>query len=209
MVQQSAYSIGKVLQFGFPAVWTWLMVRTGWQRSSGGARGAGAGIAFGLVIGGAMLAVYHGWLAPSGFFAQAIEVVRAKVIGMKIDSAGKYLALALFYSVAHSALEEYYWRWFVFRHLRQVASPGVSITLSSLGFMAHHVIVLAIYFGWSSPATWLFSLATAVGGAVWAWLYERSGSLVGPWLSHLLVDAAIFVIGYDLLRELFVTSGLV
>ena len=32
-----------------------------------------------------------------------------------------------------------------------------------------------------------------------AWLYRRSGSLVGPWLSHLLVDAGIMVIGYDLL----------
>ena len=30
---------------------------------------------------------------------------------------------------------------------------------------------------------------------MWAWLYHRSGSLLGPWLGHALVDAAIFV-GY-------------
>jgi membrane protease YdiL (CAAX protease family) len=84
-----------------------------------------------------------------------------------------------------------------------------SVLVSSLGFMAHHVIILAMYFGWASWATCLFSLAIAIGGAVWAWLYERSESLVGPWLSHLLVDAAIFVIGYDLARELFVTGGVV
>ena len=59
-------------------------------------------------------------------------------------------------------------------------------------------LILGTYFGWTSPATWLFSLAIAIGGAAWAWLYHRSGSLVGPWLSHLLVDAAIFVIGYHL-----------
>jgi membrane protease YdiL (CAAX protease family) len=70
--------------------------------------------------------------------------------------------------------------------------------------MAHHVILLATYFGWSSPWTYAFSLAVAVGGAVWAWLYERSGSLVGPWLSHLVVDAAIFLVGYDLARDLLV-----
>jgi hypothetical protein len=35
---------------------------------------------------------------------------------------------------------------------------------------------------------------------VWAWLYERTQSVWAPWLSHLVVDAAIYVIGYDLLR---------
>ena len=34
-----------------------------------------------------------------------------------------------------------------------------------------------------------------------AWLYERGGSVWSPWLSHLLVDAAIFVIGWDLLQR--------
>ena len=44
-----------------------------------------------------------------------------------------------------------------------------------------------------------FSASVAIGGAVWAWLYDRSGSLLGPWLSHILIDAAIFIIGYDLI----------
>jgi hypothetical protein len=40
----------------------------------------------------------------------------------------------------------------------------------------------------------------AAGGAFWAWLYQRSGSLVGPWLGHLLADAAIFTVGWQLVR---------
>jgi membrane protease YdiL (CAAX protease family) len=48
----------------------------------------------------------------------------------------------------------------------------------------------------------VFSLAVAVGGAVWAWLYDFSRSLIGPWLSHMLVDIGIFVIGYDLARDI-------
>jgi membrane protease YdiL (CAAX protease family) len=40
-----------------------------------------------------------------------------------------------------------------------------------------------------------------VGGAFWAWLYHRSRSLWGPWLSHALVDATIFVIGWDLITQ--------
>jgi membrane protease YdiL (CAAX protease family) len=58
--------------------------------------------------------------------------------------------------------------------------------------------VLAHYFGWTSPLTLLFSASVAVGGAFWAWLYERTGSLLGPWLSHLVIDAGIFFIGFKL-----------
>jgi membrane protease YdiL (CAAX protease family) len=106
--------------------------------------------------------------------------------------------LGVFYSLVHSLLEEYYWRWFVFARLADVSKLPTAIAISSLGFMAHHVLIVGMYFGWTSAATWLFSLAIAVGGAVWAGLYHRSRSLIGPWLSHLLVDAAIFAVGYDL-----------
>lgn len=44
----------------------------------------------------------------------------------------------------------------------------------------------------------MLTLAVAVGGAFWAWLYHRSGSLLGPWISHMLVDAAIFGVSYQL-----------
>ena len=41
--------------------------------------------------------------------------------------------------------------------------------------------------------------ALLVGGAVWAWVYHRTRSLAATWLSHALVDAAILMVGYDLL----------
>ena len=109
-----------------------------------------------------------------------------------------YILFGLFVSLIHSFMEEYYWRWFVFGQLRRLAPAGVAIFVSGIGFMLHHVVILSTYFGWWSLPSVGFSLAVAVGGFVWAWLYHRTGSLYGPWLSHLLVDMAIFVIGYDL-----------
>ncbi|NNC75715.1 MAG: CPBP family intramembrane metalloprotease, partial [Acidimicrobiia bacterium] len=90
------------------------------------------------------------------------------------------------------------WRWFVFGQLRQRTGFRAAMIISSLAFMAHHVIVMGIYTGWSSPYTYLFSASVAVGGAYWAWLYERSDSLVAPWVSHFFVDVAIFAVGYAL-----------
>ncbi len=101
--------------------------------------------------------------------------------------------------LAHSLLEEYYWRWFVFGQLRRLTTFLPAAVVSSLAFMAHHVVILAVYFpDYFVVAVLPFSLGIAVGGFVWAWLYERNGSVYAPWLSHLLVDAAIFVIGWDL-----------
>jgi membrane protease YdiL (CAAX protease family) len=209
-VQQAAYGVGKVVQFGLPVGWVFFWDRkrargtlpaaTGERTPHRSLRGIGWGLAFGLLIGSAMFLVYFAWLKPAGFFDGPAEQVIAKVTGMGLNTTVRYGAVSVFYALGHSFLEEYYWRWFVYRELRGVSSISIAVWISSLGFMAHHVLVLATYFGWGSPATWLFSISVAIGGAVWAWLYERSQTLLGPWASHCLVDAAIFFLGYDLVR---------
>jgi membrane protease YdiL (CAAX protease family) len=198
--QQITYLIGKVIQFGFPLVWVGLICREplGWPRFNG--RGVFTGIAFGLAIAGGIYGLYFGWFRAAGTFAPAGRTMREHLSGIGIASAPIYAGVALFYSLLHSLLEEYYWRWFAFGRMRQFIALWPSIIISSLCFMGHHVVVLGLYFGWTNPWTWLFSIATAIGGAFWAWLYHRSGSIYGPWFSHLLIDAAIFGVGYDLIR---------
>ncbi|NOY28596.1 MAG: CPBP family intramembrane metalloprotease [Planctomycetes bacterium] len=201
-VQQSTYAIAKVVQFGFPVFWVCWICRQRlrlWPTSS---EGIGVGIVFGLVVAVAMFALYHGWLKSSDLYANAEGVIRQKITGMELDRPWKFIALGVFYSLFHSLLEEYYWRWFVFGQLRGLVRFWPAVAISSFGFMAHHVIVVGAYFGMASLETWLISFSIALGGAFWSWLYHRSGSLVGPWLSHLLVDSAIFVIGYDIVRDL-------
>jgi membrane protease YdiL (CAAX protease family) len=199
-LQQASYSIGKLIQFAFPLVWVVAIQRQrlAWTRPT--RAGLTQGVLFGAAVVAAMLLLYHAYLKPAGFFTQSAAAVNQKVAGLGIDSVAKYAALAVFYATCHSLLEEYYWRWFVFAQLRRLVSLPTAILVSSFGFMAHHVLVLATFFGWASPATYLFSLAIVIGGVFWAWLYARTGSLLGPWLSHLLVDAGIFLIGYDLIQ---------
>ncbi len=200
--QKLAAGIGKGIQFGFPLVWVFLILREPWQRPAWKRDGILAGTLFGVTVAAAMVALYHVGLKPLGWFDAAHEEIRAKVAGMGLDTPLKYLALSLFYPLCHSLLEEYYWRWFVFRRLRRHVALPAAIVISSLGFMAHHVILLATFFGWNSPLAYFFSLCVAIGGAAWAWLYARSGSLLGPWISHLLIDAAIFLIGYSVVEPI-------
>lgn len=201
-IEWPVYGLCKAVQFGFPLVWVLAVQRRRLRWRGPTIAGLAAAAGFGGLVLVAMLLMYHVWLKPAGL----LEVAAAesgRVLGrFGVDRPAEYLALAGFYCAGHSLLEEYYFRWFVFGGLRELISLWPAILISSLGFMGHHVLVLGRYFGWFSPAAALFSLAVAVGGAVWAGMYHRSGSLVGPWLSHAFVDAGIFLIGYHLVADL-------
>jgi uncharacterized protein len=195
-VQLAVFNAVKIIQFVLPVAWV-LLVQKGklrlWPSST---RGVGAGLAFGVVVAAAAWALYAGLLRNSELLSVASPEINDKLAGWKIDTRWEFALLGVGYSLIHSLLEEYYWRWFVFGQLRRSTTLATAIIVSSLGFMSHHVLVLGKFFGFDNPATWLLSGCVAIGGAAWAWLYDRSGSLLGPWLSHLLVDAAIFSIGF-------------
>jgi membrane protease YdiL (CAAX protease family) len=201
-MQQLAYVLGKTAQFAFPVVFVWWL-KDDWNISAGRPwAGVGLGLAFAALVGGAILALYYGVFATSPLLSRTPGQVHGILVKFGVDSLSRYLMLSAFLVIAHSLLEEYYWRWFVFGQLRRLIPPAAAIVISSLGFMAHHVVLLNSFL----PGRLLwgvlpFSFAVAVGGAFWAWLYQRSGSLLGPWLSHLAIDAAVFVIGWDLFQR--------
>lgn len=206
-VQQAAYAVGKLAQFALPVVYVYLIrgqLRPGFgdddsPRSPRRLASVASGIAFGAVVMLTGWLAYRFLLAPWGLFTEPQAAVLTKVRGLQLASPTAYIFLAVFYSGGHAFLEEYYWRWFVYRECRRAMRQPAAVLVSSLGFMAHHVLVVATYFGWASPLTYLLCAAVAIGGAFWAWLYERYGTLLGPWLSHLLIDAMIFFVGYDLI----------
>ena len=198
-LQQGTYAVGKLIQFALPALWTF-----GLRREPVGSRLPRrneliGGAILGLVLLAAGLALYHFAARPAGFFDGAAgDAIRQKIEGFGVSSLPRYVLLATFYSLIHSLLEEYYWRWFVFGRLRRLISLPCAIGVSSVGFMAHHVCIVSVFFGWWSPMSLLLSAAVAVGGAIWAWIYHRTNSLFATWISHAFVDAGIFLIGYEL-----------
>src|SRR4051794_8652736 len=132
--QQSVYLILKVIQFAFPALWTWIALRERLRTSRPTASGVLMGLLFGVIIAGLATAIFSFFLRDLPIFTSAAELIQQKVKAFGIDSAGKYIVLASFYSLVHSGLEEYYWRWFVFRQLQRVVSLWPAIILSGLAF---------------------------------------------------------------------------
>ncbi len=194
-----AYGASKVFQFSLPLLYVWWLERRPLRPGVPHFRGLALGVAFGLVVGVAAVGLYPILAHHSGLFSGATVKIRAKVAEFGIGTPAAYVVFGLFLSVGHSLLEEYYWRWFVFGKLRAFLPRWPAIVLSSLAFMAHHVILLGVFFpgqfwGMAVP----LSLGVAGGGAVWAWLYDRTGSIDAPWVSHAIIDAAILWVGYEM-----------
>jgi membrane protease YdiL (CAAX protease family) len=203
--QQAAFGIGKFIQFAFPAFWVFVVERRRFALERPTSRGLGLALLLGVFEITAGLALYFVWLKPAGVFAGPLQEMLLKLRAFGLDSRIGFVVLAVGYSLVHSWLEEYYWRWFVLRELTNPDSEQANthhtraLLISSVAFAAHHVLVLAGYFGWASPWTYLLSVFVAVGGGLFGWLYLRSKSIYAAWLAHALADAVIFLIGYDLL----------
>jgi uncharacterized protein len=199
-VQQTVYTAGKLIQFAFPLIWVLAVRREKlhWQRP----RRAGIveGLVFGLLVAAVIVGGYYFWLGPLGWLDGVGGAIFARVSRFGVTGPAAFAAMGLFYCAVHSLLEEYYWRWFVFGRLRSFCSLPMAVLVGSLTFAAHHAVVLGSYFGHFGWMTWIFTLAVAIGGAAWCHIYHRSRSLWGPWLSHVLADAAIFSVGYMLVR---------
>ena len=204
---QFAFGTGKFVQFLFPALYVWWFDRERLAPAWPSSRGMAMGIGFAVLVGAGMFAIYFGWLKHSSLLGDAPTRILAKVQQFGMATRQGYLTLALFISVAHSLFEEYYWRWFLFGWLKRHLPVAAAIILSALGFTLHHIVILGVYF---PDSFWLlavpFSVCVGVGGAVWAWIYHRSGSLYAPWVSHALIDAAILIVGFDMLAAHLQTS---
>ncbi len=195
---QTVYGGSKIVQFAFPILWVWAVQRRKIRLTRPDARSLIWGFAFGAAAMAAGFAAYYGYFKTSPALADAPRLIGAKVHDMGLTRPALFIAFAAFLSVPHSLLEEYYWRWFCFGQMRRVTPVSVAIVVSSLAFMSHHVIVIHAFLPSSWAATWLFSLCVAFGGGIWAWLYNRYGSLWGSWLSHFMIDCGVMYIGYDL-----------
>lgn len=191
-VRGAIYFSSKLVVNAIPLLWLWRFERHLLTLPKPTWRAAGWGASFGLVIGAVITGAYFLGLAGE---------IDAGVMRGKVSSYGvvdHFFWFAPFLCIVNSGLEEYYWRWFMYKVLRRRMGMWPAAVVSALGFTLHHVVVLSAYFPDVGVAV-LLNAGVFAGGVIWAVLYEKCGSIVGPWVSHMLADAAIMVAAYDIL----------
>ena len=147
-------------------------------------------IVSGLLITAIIFAAY--WLI--GPYLIDPETVRVQASKRSLDHAAAYLGLSLYIILINSVLEEYVFRWFLFRKCEQVGGQAFAVIGSAFIFMTHHVFPLQAYFKefWT---VLLCTLGTGVGGAIWSWMYLKYRSVWVPYVSHAIVDVAMLGVG--------------
>jgi membrane protease YdiL (CAAX protease family) len=182
--------ICKVWLLLFPLAWLLLIQRGRLSLSPPRRGGFGVAALLGLVISAVIFVVYF-MLGERLIDADRVrEIAEQNGIGSPLS----YLAIVAYWVLVNSLLEEYAYRWFIFRQCEALMPSWLAVLGSAAVFTVHHVIALKVQFPWS--ATILASLGVFIGGAMWSWLYLRYRSVWPCYVSHAIVDIAVFVVGW-------------
>lgn len=196
---RAIYGVDKVLLFFWPFLATrWILG----QRLSRECPARGnllsslvTGTAFGALAVGLMWFLLNHSAYFGGRIADGVPMIRQRIADMGVLE--HYLAFGVFLSLVNSALEEFFWRWFVYGNLRHVTRPALAHLGAAVAFSLHHFVVLDQFF--SSGFAFLLSLCVGCGGLVWSLLYARYGTVWGSWLSHAMVDIGFLALAYPLI----------
>ena len=186
----AAYTLAKLWLFLLPLVWLKLVDRKplGWSPPRRG--GLGTGALLGLAV-AALIIMAHVLLGPSLIDA---EHVRDQAVRNGIGTPERYLLLAVYLSFINALLEEYVWRWFVYRRCETLMKPAAAIPVSAACFTLHHIFALKAQLDWT--AALIGSFGVFGGGVLWSWCYRRYRSIWPGYVSHLIVDVAVFAVGW-------------
>ena len=190
---QGFYFFSKLWILALPLIWLkWVEKGDfGWSPPRKG------GLGFGLALGLLMAVVILGFFFLFGQSMVDADFLRAQAQQNGIATPGKYLFLAAYLTLVNALLEEFVWRWFVFRQTERLTGPTAAMVLSAAFFTVHHIFALKAQFSWT--VTLAASAGVFVAGLCWSLCYARYRSVWPGYLSHLLADAAIFIAGWVLL----------
>ncbi len=192
-VGQGVFGLSKIWLLAMPVVWRFMVLRKPVSKPRLSTAGLGTGMVLGILIGlvivGAYLAVGSRWI-DHGMLADRLR-------DMGLDSPRVFLAGAVYWCLVNALLEEYVWRWFVFRQCHTLVSGRAAVVVSALLFTVHHVVALAVM--GDVRLLLLGSTGVFLGGLIWSGCYLKYESVWPGYLSHILADVAIMAIGWHIL----------
>lgn len=104
-----------------------------------------------------------------------------------------FIFIFLYIMLGNSLVEEYFFRWIVFRTLLNTHKTFAYI-LSSWMFALYHFAIFGTWF--HGYILWLALFWLFVWWLFFGWLYQKTKWIWAAWIFHILVDFVILVIWY-------------
>ena len=193
MLGQILFFISKLWILALPLVWLLLIDKKPLSISKPDNGGFVVATVLGLLMAGSIVLAYilcSRWLIDS-------QAVKDMAASNGLDKKFAYIAGSVYWVCINSVLEEYVWRWFVVEKFSNIFKPRTAMAASALGFTAHHILAMQLYFNWT--VTIAAAVGIFIGGTVWSWCYLRYRSIWPGYISHAIVDIAVFGIGWHLI----------
>lgn len=120
-----------------------------------------------------------------------LEQLDAEQLRERLQELGvleHFFLFVLALSIINSALEELYFRCFLFER-QKLYFRNWTYLYHGLIFIPHHLVALSKYFdlGWNL----LFNFALFIASIIWCVLRDRGMSFLGLWVSHILCDLVV------------------
>ncbi len=189
----TVFALSKLWVFALPVTWLIMVDKKPLSWSPPKLGGFGIAALLGVGMSAAIILVYA--VIPDETLNA--DRLRTAVLAVGLGSPGKYLAGAAYWIAVNSVLEEYVWRWFVVRQIGTIATARVAVVGSAAAFTVHHIVAMQVYLSW--PIVALAATGIFLGAATWSWCYVRFQSVWPGYLSHAIVDVAVFAVGYTVL----------
>lgn len=148
-----------------------------------------SGILFLIIIFGGLM-----WL-HSYFFD--IASLQALLEQWGFSGAG-IIGLIIVLLVINPILEEVYWRGYLYEKLKLRGNPTLAILLTSCFYTSYHFLSIIPMFKW--PLNIAAVIPVFIAGIFWGYIRGKTGSIIGPIISHVLGDLAIICVYLFIVR---------
>lgn len=190
---QIVYALSKLWLVLLPLNWLVFVEKGRWSFSKPTRGGFLTASILGIAISIIILLAYR-------FFASDLideQLLRRTIQKNQLEVTWRFVALSIYLFTVNSLLEEFVWRWFVFKKCEALMPGPVAVLASAAFFTLHHIVALRAQMPWT--ATILCSLGVFIGGAVWSWCYLRYRSIWPGYVCHAIVDLTLLGIAYHLI----------
>jgi uncharacterized protein len=156
------------------------------------------GLLVGIMLGIIMFGLIFGGYWFGGRYWLNTPDIRARASQMGMNIPLMIFGFGTFQTLVNSLIEEYVWRWFVYRHCQLIWSKTWAIFISAGFFTIHHIILMTAYCD-----NWLLvlvgSISIFIAGVLWAICTKMYKSLLPSYISHLAADLALQIVSWQIL----------